>query len=149
MAGTGGMYDNNGVNDGERTWDLYKARDVKTTINDTLMWGFQSGDMVSVQKTNNDIEPASDAQGSAAAAANYDALGTGTVNLRQMTPLNKELLAHYNSKEMFSFWVTDGNIRVGGDHCLFNKAPDVTEGTGIPNWAWGIDILDYKMESVS
>lgn len=147
MAGTGGMYDN-GVSDGTQTWDLYKAREVVSTFNDTILWGFQSGDMLSVQKTNNDMEPASDAQGSASGSVNYDALGTATVNLREMTPLNKDILDNYNAKEEFSFWVTDGRIRVGGDHCMISKSPDITFGTGVPTFAWTFDILDYSMTYV-
>ena len=147
MAGTGGMYDGGGINDGTQTWDLYKARDVNVTVNDDLMWGYQTGDMVTVDKTNDDIEAMSDAQGSAGASVNYDALGTATLNLRSLSPCSNTLLDHYNAKEMFSFWVDDGHYRVGGDHCMIQKAPTTTRGTGVPTMAWQIIITDYSLNS--
>lgn len=147
MAGTGGVYDGDQVDIGNgQQIDLYKAKDVTITKDDTVAWGFQSGDMVTVDKTNADVEGTSDAQGSSAASVNYDSLGTATLNLRATTPMYKDMLDSYNKKEMFRFWVTDPFVKVGGDHCMITKAPTTTRGKDVPGASFSIEIFDYDID---
>lgn len=127
---------------------VYRAKDVITMVDDTVLFGFASGDMVSVQKSNDNYEPTSDAQGSASGSVKYDSLGTGAINLRSTNPLNKKFNDMDNNRQEFRYWVNDGILRKGGNHCHITKSPDGSWGTSMPTTTWNISIDDYQSESV-
>lgn len=126
---------------------VYRAKDVSAMLNDLILWGFASGDMISLQKSNDNYEPVSDAQGSASGSVKYDSLGTATVNLRSTNPLNKKFNDLDNNREEFRFWVNDGTLRKGGDHCHITKSADGSWGTSMPTTTWNISIEDYQSEN--
>lgn len=142
----------NSIDIGEgRTLNLYKAKGVSITItrqdgSTHILRNFQDGDMVTPQKTNNKIDGMSDPQGSPAGSVTYDSLGTMQTTVQQGSPTNNLLSELYNGDEVFGFQVVYGDEKVGGDHCMIQKAPDAPYGKNVPTRAWTALVYDYKYD---
>ncbi|MCL0330530.1 hypothetical protein [Apilactobacillus xinyiensis] len=128
--------------------DLYRAKDVAIDLirgsgQQVTMRSFQDGDMISGSKTNNLIDPMSDAQGSSSAAIVGDRMGQLQSTVQQGSNTNRILSDIYNATEVFALWVTHGHEKYGGNHCMIQKAPDSPYGKSVPTRQWTITVFDY------
>ncbi|MFC6202574.1 phage structural protein [Lactiplantibacillus nangangensis] len=123
-------------------WE-YDATKCTTIVDGKRMFGFQDGDMVSGEQTNDNAELTTDAQGWGSWSINNDHRGTITINLSANSPANVTLSDYFQSNKTVPVSITTPHEHVYASEARIQKVPGFTAGKTTGNRAWQFLCVNY------
>lgn len=124
----------------------YDASDTSVIINQTPMFGYQSGTFISWEWANDLSSTDVDSQGTGVSSTNNKHNGSLTVNLSQQSPCNTVMADLAAKRTRFPVDVRSDTEHVWGEHCTITRIPSGENGDTSTVRAWGISAPELKYE---
>lgn len=127
---------------------IYDADDTTVIVDGMEMYGFAtSGEMVQVAYDNDNVQIASDPQGTTVLSRLHKGTGTITLNLSQSSPCNAKLTELANNLTEFAIDIQDSTDHSWDPHVVIAKIPDRSDGEQAGTRAWQLKALNLNTES--
>ena len=118
----------------------YDFKKVSVIVNGVYITGFMDGEVIQVEKNEDDVVPHVGASGDVTYAESADKTGTITLTLKQTSASLSFLQRLRKSKRIFPIQIVDSNTnkyRVGGREARILK---------MPNRSWGNEVQGVEVQ---
>ncbi|WP_446662951.1 phage structural protein [Geobacillus sp. CCR] len=127
------------------TVTTYDFQRVSVIVKGAYITGFMDGEVIKVEKNEDDVTPHVGADGGVTYAESADQTGTVTLTLKQTSASLPFLQQLRKSKEIFPIQIVDNNTnayRVGGSQARIVKMPDRSWGNEVQGVEVQIHVAD-------
>lgn len=127
------------------TTTTYDFKKVSVIVDGVYITGFMDGEVIQVEKNEDDVIPHVGADGNVTYAESADQTGTITLTLKQTSASLPFLQQLRKSKKIFPIQIVDNNTnayRTGGSEARILKMPDRTWGNEVQGVEIQIHVAD-------
>lgn len=125
----------------------YNAKDTVVMVGGVYITGLGE-DMISGEKSEDNVSAAVGAQGDVVANEVNNDLGEVTITVQGTSPQKAYLLELAKTKEMVEVWVINKNIgeKMGGTQCQIKKTPSLEYSAELADREFTFLVYDYTVD---